>query len=527
MDTSSMVSDFGKMNVRDQKNHPLDHPPADTTDTTTSNTASSNTSFTESIDRDVAPGAGASTTSKSKSVSAYKQPGIAANSVESHSPGADMSDSESGSPTKPTSSPLKATAAEFKPSPHQPQSGAFDSFTSSHNPSSPPKLFEIGPSGRGGTGVFAAQNIPLGTRIICDSPLLTIPSNQLYLVWGPYCRLGNAEKRQFDALYFWENTDLHLEQASRMCLLDYTDDAIESDDEEELIAEHVRVMGIFAVNNFEMPKGALGLFPNGARLNHSCVPNVHHSYNPTLNKLTVHAVRDIFQGEELVMNYMGQHSHFWTHTKRWEYLRSRYGFTCQCEACSDTTGTNDSRREMLQALVWGLEEFHKGQPDEGHFLIPSTGPDALAQAEQVITLLIQQGLFAMELTRAYRLASSLALDLGYHQKALEYASNEAEVEKNIFGTELDDLKKHGTASEVWIKNMFVILKDKQYTPYTRLAEKIYNITGVKHEVLADSSDHKSSGRGKKGGKNSKRTSPKKISPKKKEPRPQEEEKDAV
>ncbi|KAF2162531.1 hypothetical protein M409DRAFT_69105 [Zasmidium cellare ATCC 36951] len=385
-------------------------------------------------------------------------------------------DTESGSPTKSTSSPLKATAAEFTPSPQPQQSAAFESFSSSHKPFPPHQLFNIRSSARGGVGVFAARDIPLGARIICDSPLLKIPTNQLYLVWGPYCRLGNDEKRQFDALYFWENNQLHLEQASRMFLLDPTDEAIESDDEEELIAEHVRVMGTFAVNNFEMSKGALGLFPNAARLNHSCVPNVHHSYNPTMNKLTVHAVRDIRQGEELVMNYIGQECHFWSHTMRWEYLRARYGFTCQCEACSDPSTTSDNRHEALGALIWGIEEFKKGEPlDEPHFLIPSSGPEALAQAEGVITILLQQGLLALELTRAYRLASSLAMDLGYHQKALEYASNEAEVEKNIFGTELDDLKKKGVASEVWIKNMYAMLEQtgpKKKGPHSRKKDAV-------------------------------------------------------
>lgn len=42
-----------------------------------------------------------------------------------------------------------------------------------------------------------------------------------------------------------------------------------------------------------------GVFAATKRISHSCTPNVHISYNPTLNKMTVHAVRDIQIGEEL------------------------------------------------------------------------------------------------------------------------------------------------------------------------------------------------------------------------------------
>lgn len=512
-----MVSKLGEMELVDLKGR---QQVADA-ESAASTVSSSEPSTTKSATRDDSATTETSSTSRARALSAYSKPDSAEITNISSPPDATTSDSDSSSPTKATSSPLKATAAEFQPVPRQAHPNTVESTTLSHKPSAPRPLFDIYPSGRGGFGAHAARDIKRGTRIMSDSPLLTIPTNHLHLAWGPYCRLGNAQKEQFDTLFFWKNDELNLEQASRMYLLDPTDSAVESDDEEELVDEHVRVMGIFAVNNFEMPKGALGVFPNGARLNHSCVPNVHHSFNPTLGKLTVHAVRDIQEGEELVMNYIGSRCHFWPREKRWEYLRSKYGFTCQCEACSDPSLTPDNDRGAIPALIWGIEEFQKGEA-KTNWLIPETPEVALAQAEDVITLFLRQGLVALELARAYRMASSLAMDIGSYQLALEYASNEAEVERNIFGSELEDLKKSGVASELWINTLYRLLKEKEYMPYPKLAAKIYNITGVKHEVL----NHKSNGTGPRKGAYKKGKPKKQGSSPKKQGQTQEKEEQA-
>ena len=71
-----------------------------------------------------------------------------------------------------------------------------------------------------------------------------------------------------------------------------------------MVAEHCRVMAVFATNNFLIPPSELGVFVTASRLNHSCVPNVHHSYNPTLKSATVYAIRDIEPNEELLTSYI-------------------------------------------------------------------------------------------------------------------------------------------------------------------------------------------------------------------------------
>ncbi|KAK5132411.1 hypothetical protein LTR08_009094 [Meristemomyces frigidus] len=329
-------------------------------------------------------------------------------------------------------------------------------FTPKSTSTAPPtphgkQLYEVRETSDRGYALFAATFIPLGTRIICESPLIRIPENQVHLAWGPYERLSNAKKAAFDKLHFYTSPHMDLEQASRTCLLDPNDTSLDEDDITELVANQVRVMGTFAANNFATGRG-LSVFETAARINHSCMPNVHHSFNPTLQKQTVHAVRDIQNGEELVTTYLGGPGNYFVSHQRLEMLQESYGFACTCHACSDTTGQSDHRRHMLAGLAWGMQQYLEGL-SQGEPAVPASPESALYQAEAMIHLLREEGLQSMELIKAYRTASMSAYVLRDYNKAIDYAYLEADVERNCLGPELDDLAKLGQGSAGWIANV--------------------------------------------------------------------------
>lgn len=60
------------------------------------------------------------------------------------------------------------------------------------------------------------------------------------------------------------------------------------------------------------------------------------------------------------------------------------------------------------------------------------------------------GLVTAELCRACRFVSDFALGVGQYEKALSYAFHELDIERNIFGKEVDDIKELGVAAEQWI-----------------------------------------------------------------------------
>jgi hypothetical protein len=324
-------------------------------------------------------------------------------------------------------------------------------------PPSASQLFELRKTPDKGFGLFATASIPLGELITCEEPLLRITGEAVHSVWGAYCRLNDAQKLAFDSLHGYQAENLDFEKAARTMLIDRNDESMDEDDIEELVTESVRVMKIFSVNNFNLPPHDLAVFATFSRLNHSCVPNAHHSYNPILKRTTVFAVKDIAPGEELCITYLGGRGHYWTRPQRIELLRSNYGFTCKCSACSDRTGVSNSRREQMASIAWGLEEF-KNRTKQMNQYIPANRLDAFKQAEDLISVMLEEGVVTIELSKAYHEASMHALALKDYSKALEYAHDEAVVEKNCLGTALLDLKEKGVAAECWREEVFQSIK---------------------------------------------------------------------
>ncbi|PPJ57129.1 hypothetical protein CBER1_10469 [Cercospora berteroae] len=347
----------------------------------------------------------------------------------------------SGAPDRATSkgnaSPLKADAPDFVPR------------------TAVQPLFELRASEGKGLGVFACRHIPRGTRIICEKPLLEIAQGNLDLAYHEYLRLSPTKKAAFDALHSFLPPHLDAEHAARVCALHRQ---IREADLEQHLSEHVRVISIFACNTFILANGNLGAFEVSSRLNHSCVPNVHHTNNPVLGKQTVQAVRDIKPGEELQVNYLGAGAGYEMQHIRLPKLHDLYGFHCTCAACSDPTGMSDQRRELLNGIFWGLGEYMHGAAPDGRF-IPASPAMALVQAEDGIRFMIEEQLLCTQLMKAYRFASTTALAIGNFESALEYAFNEGGVEYNVLGVEVDDLWSINMAAKQWIEKVYTTARD--------------------------------------------------------------------
>ena len=74
-----------------------------------------------------------------------------------------------------------------------------------------------------------------------------------------------------------------------------------------------------------------GLFPNIARINHSCLPNAFWIYED--NIMTVRALFDIKKGQEITSCYLKPLKY--TFQQRQEILFNKYCFKCKCSHCID------------------------------------------------------------------------------------------------------------------------------------------------------------------------------------------------
>jgi len=199
-------------------------------------------------------------------------------------------------------------------------------------------------------------------------------------------------------------------------------------------------MSIYETNRFTLRSrdGAidkLGIFPKAARVNHSCVPNVFHRFNPNIRRITMHAIRDIEPGDEIVTSYIDICR---TTAERQIDLR-HWGFECGCEACSTDDDEHEERRQKLAELLKSIEE-EEGQASQG------CKGGLLSIVEETITLMEQEGLFESDtLGQVYKKAAQHASVVGRYKDAHDWARKAAEVEEKCCGT---DSVEYGAAIEL-------------------------------------------------------------------------------
>lgn len=92
-----------------------------------------------------------------------------------------------------------------------------------------------------------------------------------------------------------------------------------------------------------------GIFPNIARINHSCRANTQQAWNASRGQETAYSVRKIQQGEEITIAYtIGGPS-----KERKAKLKNFFGFVCSCELCSlppDELDESDARHTKAAKL---------------------------------------------------------------------------------------------------------------------------------------------------------------------------------
>ena len=92
-----------------------------------------------------------------------------------------------------------------------------------------------------------------------------------------------------------------------------------------------------------------GIYPTISRINHSCLPNAHNSWDSASGCENIYAVRFIRAGEEITIPY----DHGGPSDERRRHLKDSFGFECNCSICSrqpDELQNSDERRRQIQRL---------------------------------------------------------------------------------------------------------------------------------------------------------------------------------
>jgi len=119
--------------------------------------------------------------------------------------------------------------------------------------------------------------------------------------------------------------------------------------------EHLpKALAIFKTNGLALDGDSSGLFDEGSRFNHSCLPNCSSHWDEGVDVRWFIANRDIRKGEEICITYGRTIK---SRLERQEWLKRSFGFLCGCEACSYTEGKvieSDRRRLKINQVHTSL-----------------------------------------------------------------------------------------------------------------------------------------------------------------------------
>lgn len=277
-----------------------------------------------------------------------------------------------------------------------------------------PALYIIKASPGKGLGMFATTNLQKGTRILAEKPFFSLAKSPKLSLSDPYA--PNDISEAFDRLPVSEQfkyMELHCPERNDCSVL----------------------VKIYEANCYEMASGGC-ICVDASRINHSCLPNAHYSWNEGIERITVHAVMDIFKGEEITISYC---SAIRTLKDRDRKLRP-YVFTCRCPACRVDTyfgSMSQVRRQQMLDLDHEIADFQNdpstAQAEYGH-------TDEESAILKILGLMDGEGL-VYEKSLAYHDAAEWAWKRGLRVQALEYASKELDVDLCCVGGDSPTYKK--------------------------------------------------------------------------------------
>ncbi|KAF2108247.1 hypothetical protein BDV96DRAFT_504933 [Lophiotrema nucula] len=269
-----------------------------------------------------------------------------------------------------------------------------------------------------GKGLVAIEDIPKGTRVLLEQPVITTPERQRDDEW-----LKTHISQQVDSL------SEHQRQSflSMHNLYPYQNVAEQS-------------LGIIRTNSLPIEADGIGagIFLKACLINHSCDNNAQKNWNQSIKRHTVHALRDIPKGEEITIYYLGLDS---SRAIRQKKLQDKFGFLCSCRLCSlptEQSQDNDKRLERINRLddLIGLD---------GMQMIFSLR--TLRYVDERVHLYNEQGPGNSGLPRAYLDAAQIAIANGDLARGHVFAERAVEGWRTALGSDSKETIEYGSLAQ--------------------------------------------------------------------------------
>ncbi|KAL8321749.1 hypothetical protein RB593_004036 [Gaeumannomyces tritici] len=179
-----------------------------------------------------------------------------------------------------------------------------------------------------GLGLVATTKIAKSTRILSEAPLFRVPQSTI------------SKRQVCDSL---SKKVAALSDDKRQAFFSLRNSVKD---------EATRELGITRTNALPIGSDAAtgGIFLEASRINHACLQNAQNTWNEGLQQLTIHAIRDINQGEEITIMYIEDRAN---RAARQRILQRNFRFTCSCQLClfpPSLRASSDARLDEIQRV---------------------------------------------------------------------------------------------------------------------------------------------------------------------------------
>lgn len=266
-----------------------------------------------------------------------------------------------------------------------------------------------------GKGLVASESIPKGTRILSETPVITTPEHQRDAEWLKahiLQQVDSLDERQRQSFLSMHN------------LYPYQNVVEQS-------------FGIIRTNGLPIQADGIegGVFLQACRINHACDNNAQKNWNRYIERHTVHALRDIAEGEEITINYLGLDS---SREIRIKKLQEKFGFLCSCHLCSlpvERSQESDKRLERIDLL----DDLIGRDGLQIRFSMQT-----LRYADERVRLYNEQGPGNSGLPRAYLDAAQIAIANGDLARGRIFAERAVEGWRTAHGSDSKEVMEYSS-----------------------------------------------------------------------------------
>ncbi|VUC20716.1 unnamed protein product [Clonostachys rosea] len=171
---------------------------------------------------------------------------------------------------------------------------------------------------------------------------------------------------------------------------------------------------VMQTNGIRLRDLMYGLFEIACRINHSCRPNTHSSWDPVKETIEIYATKNILQGEEITSTYIGNLARY---ALRRVCLKHIFKFTCRCWLCT----LPEEDREMSDLRIQEINDLLKQEIS------------MLGQIRELLQLYDLESIVGWQPVEAYKGAWLLASRSGYKTRARIFAERGAKLCAEIEG----------------------------------------------------------------------------------------------